>query len=337
MRDFWKSAGFHLVETNGEGWIRVTPDYLRAYFTRPEVHPVDESCASEHALFDALMKDPFREVQGDEISRILDEEARNNYRVVLNFRDNLLVNKTLEAAYLAMMQGSDIRIPPVFFDQMVHLILHNILQSCEDPLRLRAGEILFREQNVNVGDGRVMFADEEIVSMHAQTGGLGGLGQLLVESDTPVRAVELDVLDEENKDLYWARSDRFDTVIDMRFTQPGLDALARVMEAWIRHFLGVETRILPMQSIKDERWTWHVGLDAESTRILNGLYEGLEMTETDLEQIVALFRLTFSDPDLAIASMRHKPVYLGLAKTRGGLVKMKPQNLLINLPLAGSV
>jgi len=335
--DFWKSAGMHLVARDKDGWLTVTPDYLRAYLTRPEIHPVAESCAAEHALFEALMADPFRAVDDAEITAIADRDTAHNYKIVLRFRDMLAAGRTIEAAYLDMMRGGDVRVPPVFVDQMVHLVLHNILKDCTDPLRLRAGEILFRDQNVSVGDGRIMLADDEIVSMHAQTGGLGGLGQLLVESNTPMRSVELDVLDEDNKDIYWPRSDRFDTVIDLRFTQPALDALARVIEAWIAHFLGVETRVQPMQSIKDERWSWHIGLDLESSRILNGLYQGEEMDEPDLARIVALFSLAFRDPDQALPAMRHKPVYLGLAMNENGVVKMKPQNLLINLPLAGAV
>ena len=335
--DFWKSAGLHLLERNAQGWLTVTPDYLRAYYTRPEIHPVEDSCANEHALFNALMSDPMRDVADDEISAIADQDASENYQVVLNFRDVLKKCGTLEAAYLSIVRASEIRIPPVFIDQMVHLILRNILRDCDDPMRLRAAEVLFRDQNVNVADGQLMFADEEIVDMHAKTGGLGGIGQLLVNSNAPVNSVQLDVLDDANKDIYWERSDKFDTVIDMRFTQPALDAFARVLETWIVHFLGVDTRIQPMQSIRDEKWSWHIGLDLESTRILNDLYEGKSLGDQDMRQIVALFKLEFRDTDVARETMKHKPVYLGLAKTRESIVKMKPQNLLINLPLAGEI
>ena len=34
------------------------------------------------------------------------------------------------------------------------------------------------------------------------------------------------------------------------------------------------------------------------------------------------------------ADVRGKPVYLGLAMDAQGLLKLKPQNLLLNLPLA---
>lgn len=334
MPDFWKSAGGHLLERTADGWLKVTPDYLRAYYTRPEIHPVEESCETEHALFEALMADPLCDVDPNQIARIVDEDARENYEVILGFRDLLVEHGTLEAAYLSMMKRSEIRVPPVFIDQMVHLIMHNILHGTEDPLRARAGELFFRDQNVSTGDGQLMLADEEIVSMHAKTGGFGGLGQLLTESNTPMASIELDVLDDDNKHIYWARSDRFDTVLDLRFTQPGLDAFARVIEAWIQHFLRVETRIQPMQSIKDERWSWHVGLDIEANRILNALYEGRNVPLEEMARIIALFKLDFRNPADAVASMQHKPVYLGLAMGQNNRVKMKPQNLLINLPLA---
>jgi len=57
--NFWKSAGLHLVEQNADGWLKVTPDLIRAYLTRPEVHPIDGSCSNEVALFEALMEIPF--------------------------------------------------------------------------------------------------------------------------------------------------------------------------------------------------------------------------------------------------------------------------------------
>ncbi len=128
----------------------------------------------------------------------------------------------------------------MFIDQLVHLILHNILKDCRDPIRLRAAEIFFRDQTVSLDGGRIMLADEEIVDMHARAGGETGLAQLLAESGTPIKSVELDVLDEDNKDIYWGRSDRFDTVVDFRFEQPALDAFARVIEAWLKHLAGVE-------------------------------------------------------------------------------------------------
>ncbi len=323
----------HLLEVNGDGWLSVTPDFLRAYYTRPEVHPVETSCENEKKLFDDLMADPYLEIGKDRLAKLEDQDAAYNYEVVLGFRAHLLETGTIEGAYLKMMRSGAADIPPVFIDQLVHLILRNMLNNCDDPIRLRAGEIFFREQNVSTDDGRVMLADEEIVSMHSTTGGLGSLGQLLADSETPLRKVELDVLDEDNKDAYWERSERFDMVIDFRFTQPALDAFARVLEAWMAHFLNLKVRVEPRQTIKDEHWSWHIGLDKESNRILNTLYEGKELPESDGELLIALFRMWVEDDAVLIDTMRGKPIYLGLAMTAEKTVRMKPQNLLTNMPL----
>lgn len=333
MGDFWKSAGMHLVEVNDDGWLGVTPDFLRAYYTRPEIHPVDTSCDEEIRLFEDLMADPLVQVPEDRLGRLADRDAADNYAVVLAYRDLLAAAETVEGAYLRMMRAGQAQVPPVFIDQMVHLIVRNILKGCRDPIRLRAGEIFFREQNVSTDDGRLMLADEEIVDMYAQTGGAGGLGQLLVESETPVKRIELDVLDEDNKGIYWDRSDRFDTVVDIRFTQPALDAFARVIEAWIAHFLGIEVRVQPRQSIEDEQWGWHIGLDKDATRILNALYKGEVVPADDAQQLIALFRMDIEDQSSVIPSMRGKPVYLALGMSKAKRVKMKPQNLLMNMPL----
>ena len=271
--DFWKSAGMHLLERDGEGWLAVTPQFLRAYFTRPEVHPLDTSCAAEIALHDALMDDPFRPVADAELASIADTEAADNYRVVLAFRDVLARAGTVEGAYLRLMRQASIAIPPVFVDQMVHVILRNMLDGTNDPMRLRAAELFFREQSATTDEGRIMLADEEIVEMHARTGTETGLGQLLAETGTPMKSVALDVLDEDNAQIYWARSDRFDTVIDFRFEQPAPDAFARVVEAWLEHLLRIEARVEPRPRLDDPDWRWHIGLDRESTRILNTLYE----------------------------------------------------------------
>ena len=216
---------------------------------------------------------------------------------------------------------------------MVHLILRNILADCSDPMRLRAAELFFREQNASTDDNRLMLADEEIVEMHARAGTETGLGQLLAETGTPMKSVALDVLGDDNKEIYWARSDRFDTVIDFRFGQPAPDAFARVIESWLRHLLKIDTQIEPRPSIEDADWRWHIGLDREATRILNALYEGKTPALQDMASIVGLFRMRIRDERMVLEKVKGKPVYLGLAMDAGKRVKMKPQNLLTNLPL----
>ena len=248
---------------------------------------------------------------------------------------HLLAHGTIEEAYLALFRDV-VQVPPLFLEQLAHVILRAVLDGCDDPFRPRAAELLFRSQRLTRRDGAIMLADEDTVEMYARTGGLGALGQLLQQAATPARTVELDVLTEANAALYWARSDKFDTVLDISFARPGLDALCRVLEGWVAHMLGVETRIQPVQRINDDRWIWHVGLDAEATGILNDLYNGGDVEEARLGRLVSLFRMEFADASLMRPGIAGRPIYLAMAVDGGGTLRLKPQNLLFNLPLAGS-
>lgn len=335
MPEFWKSAGFHLTEKTAEGWLAVTPELIRAYLARPEIHPVEESCAAERALFEALMADPSRPVEAAELTAFQDGDTADNYRVVLTWRDHLLAAGSLEAGYLKLFtSGQQIAVPPVFIDQLVHLILRGMLDGNDDPWRARAAELFFREQSVSTDDGQMLLADQEIIEMRSKTGGFAGLGALLKEAGTPMAEVSLDILNEENKAAYWERSDRFDMAIDFRFTENAQDAFARVLEQWIHHLLGLSVRIQPLQSIRDAHWRWHVGLDAEATALLNALYQGETLPPDASQRILALFRMEFRERSAVTPELRGRPVYLGLAMGRDKILRMKPQNLLTNLPIA---
>ncbi|MGE3427139.1 MAG: DUF6352 family protein [Hyphomicrobiaceae bacterium] len=324
----------HLLAADDSGWLRVTPDFIRAYLTRPEIHPVEESCAAEVALHEALLDSPAMPVSETQLAEIEDVDAADNYRMLLAFRDQLLAAGTIEGAYLKLVRQPAGRMPPMFLDQLVHLILRNILEDVQDPMRLKAAELFFREQKVSTDDGRLLLADEEIVDMHAQGLGNTGLGQLLAETGTPPKQVTLDVLTDDNAAIYWERSDRFDTVVDFRFEQPALDAFARVIEAWIGHMLRVEVRVEPRAKLDDEDWRWHIGLDQQSNLILNALYEGKPAPAGAMERIIALFRMRILDDRLVIDRVKGRPIYLALAMTDDNRCRMKPQNLLANLPLA---
>ena len=333
-RDFWRSSGFRLLARNGEGRLTLKDDFLRAYFLRPEMLPVPESCAAEVELHEALVAEPRVEVPAAQLAALADPDARENYEIVLRFRDAVTGQDTIENCYLGLFQSGEINIPPLFVEHLAHVILRNILDDCDDPVRLRAAEVLFRDQRVTQQEGAILLADDDTVRSYAQSGGAGGLGQLLKESGTPMRSVELDVLSEANAASYWERADRFDTVLDISFTHPGLDALCRVFEAWLRHFLDVEVSIQPLESIHDEKWVWHVGLDGVASSILNNLYEGVDVEEERLTRMVSLFRLTIRDPALVLPRVAGRPIYLGMAMTAEGILRLKPQNLLFNLPLA---
>jgi hypothetical protein len=332
MPDFWRNSGFHLLERDPAGRLRVTDDYLRAYYLRPEVHPVEESGPAEREVHAALMDEPRRRVGQRELEAIEDPDARDNYRLVLKFRDRLIEAGTVEGCYRSLFGGS-VDIPPLFIEQMVHVILRNILDGCDDPLRLRAAELLFREQQATIQDGHALVADLETVEMHAAGNRYGSVGRLIVEAQGALGKVDLDVLDRPNAALYWERESRYDTVISLTYGRPALEALGRVLEMWVTHFLGIGVRVQPIRRIEEARWAWHIGLDAESTSILNELWAGTEVEQGRMQRVLALFSLQFEDPAAMRADIAGRTLYLGLSATEEGVVRMKPQNLLINLPL----
>jgi hypothetical protein len=332
MPDFWRNSGFHLLERDANGRLRVTDDYVRAYYLRPEVHPIEESGPGEHALHAALMADPKKRVTQAELDAVEDPDARDNYRVVLRFRDRLLAAGTVEACYMALFKAP-IDIPPLFIEQMAHVILRNILDGTQDPLRVRAAELFFRDQRATIQEGHALLADLETVEMHAAGSRYGSIGRLIVEAQGTLGSVDLDVLDKANAQIYWERDSRHDTVISVTYGRPALDGLARVIEGWVKHFLGLDVRVKPIRKIDEPRWAWHIGLDAESTAILNDLWSGGQVEHGRMQRILALLALDFDDPAAMRSDISGRTVYLALSANEDGVVRMKPQNLLTNLPL----
>ena len=333
MSDFWRSSGFHLLQRDDDGRLRLTDDFLRAYYLRPEIHPVEDSCDAELRLHARLMDDPRRAVAQQEIDEIADGDARDNYRILLRFRERLLEAGTIEGCYMNLFKG-DVDVPPLFVEQLAHVILRNLLDACEDPLQLRAAELMFRDQKATLRDGHVLLADLEMVEMHAAGSRYGGIGRLIVEAQGTLGKVDLDVLDRANAAIYWERESRFDTVLSLDYGRAGLDALCRVIEAWVGHFFDVRVSVAPLRSIEEPKWAWHIGLDAESTAILNELWNGGEVEQGRMRRILALLRMDFQGPGDLRPELAGRPVYLALACDENEVVRMKPQNLLVNLPLA---
>ena len=58
MPEFWTDSGYRLLEPGPQERLAVGDDFLRAYFLRPELCPVEESCDAERALHTALLANP---------------------------------------------------------------------------------------------------------------------------------------------------------------------------------------------------------------------------------------------------------------------------------------
>ena len=335
MPDYWTSSGYRLLTRGGDGRLTVTDDFLRSYLMRPELSPIPESCAAELALHDALLANPRRSISTDELAAVTDADARENYGIWLRFRARLIGANSLEGAYVGLFQGEGVDVPPQFVAELTQVLLRHILGDDASPLEARAAEMLFRTQKIAVTeDGAVMSADETTVELFATTAGFGSLGELLAQNKTPARSVELDVMDAGNAAEYWGRDERHDFSVSLNRGQPALDALTRVLEKWVGHLLGVNVKISQERAIDDEHWVWHVGLDAEASSLLNDLYNRADIDEERMRRLLCLFRLEFADLADMRPAIKGRPVYLAMAMDANQRLKLKAQNLLVNLPLA---
>ena len=325
--DFWLSCGHHLLDRDAGGGLRVTDDFLKAYLARPEIIPPPEACAAERSLHRSLLSEPRQAVAPADIAAIADAHARENWQLMIAFRDCLTRHATLEAAYLDIIRRK-LKFPHLFLNQVVHVILRNVLDGCGDAFLLRAAELFFRPQKLTLHEGSLLAADEETVA------GIGGkpVSPLVSMLGLPA-AAEIDVLNEDNAASYWKRSDLFDMALDVTAGRRGLEALGRALERWIAHLLGVEADIEPIVELRDAPLTWYVGLDAEGTRIGDAFWNGEALDEGTLARVVGVFRLTFREPSLIVDRAKGEPVYLILAMTPDKVLRLKPQNLVAGLPI----
>jgi len=324
MNDFWLSCGHHLLDRDAQGRLALTDEFLKVYLARPELAPPAEACEAERALHAALLKNPRRPVSADEITAIADADARENWQQMIAFRDHLVAHDTIEAAYLALAREGK-RAPLLFLDQLVHVILRNALDGCDDVYLLRAAEMLFRPQRLTFHEGALLAADEER---------LGGAEQspLVAMLGLPP-AGDVDVLNDESAATYWERSDSFDMAIDLSVGRRGLTALVAVLERWIAHLLGIEVAVAPVAEPGEVPLSWYVGLDAEATRLGDALWCGGALDPDEGASIIAVFRLTFADRSQVLEQLAGEPIYLILAMNAERVLRMKPQNLLTGLPI----
>ena len=330
-QDFWASSGFRLLERREAG-LAATPAWLARFKGRDELAPPTEAGPRERALHARLATDPLAAIDAAALGAVEDGDARDNWGEFLRFRDRVCAFPTLEACYLDLFRRPSVDLAPPFVDALAQAIVRGMLDGTEDPWLCRAGEMLFRRQRLAAEGGKILAADSATIEVFAQTGGFGAVGRLLRAQGTPTPAVKMDVLSHENAPLYFLRDELHAFVLDLAPEGPGASALARVLERWIAHLAGVEVAIEPRARIEDARWRWHVGLDVDASAILNALYNGEAVAAEEHERLALLFQLEFRDPREALADLAGRPVYLGLACRPDRTLKVKPQNLIVNLP-----
>jgi hypothetical protein len=326
-KDFWLSSGHHLLDRDAGRGLVATDEFLKVYLARPELIPPPEACIAERKLHAALLAEPRRAVSADQIAAVADADARENWQVMLAFRDQLTGHRTIEAAYLDIIRRG-VKVPHLFINQLVHVILRNALDDCDDPYVLRAAELLFRPQRMTLHEGSLIAADEETI---AGTSG-APTSPLVSMLGIPAEA-EIDVMSDDNAAHYFEHSDQFHVALDLTAGRRAHAALAEAMRRWIAHLLGVEAEIEPLTELREAKFTWYVGLDSDGSRIGDLLWDGEDLDESTAGRLVGLFRLTFHDPGTVIEKVRGEAVYLILAMTHDGLLRFKPQNLVTGLPV----
>jgi hypothetical protein len=334
MREFWVASGHHLTRRADHGGLIATPELIMAYLARPELMPPDDACEAERSLHASLLADPLRPVSKADIAVLADSDARENWTFMMDFRDRLVAAPSLEAVYINLARNGAGDLPPIFVSQLCHLILRNALEGCDDPYMLRAAELFYRGQQAALHEGTLLLADAEIVEAQQHAEQDLHSSPLTAMLAPPKAFGEMDVMDDENAWTYWSRSDAHAMVMNIGGNPKARAGLCRVIERWIAHLLGVAVSVEPVPSIEDRDWRWFVGLDSEGTKIGNALWNGKGVDANAGERVVALMRLTIADTRLVDERVGSKPVYLILAMGADKVVRLKPQNLVVGLPLA---
>jgi hypothetical protein len=326
-RDFWLSCGHHLLDRDAAGRLLVTDEFLKAYLARPELVPPAEACAAERMLHSELLRDPRQPVAAARIAALVDTDARENWQMLIAWRDHLARHDSLEAAYLGIVRGN-IHFPRLLVDQLVQVILRNALDGFNDVFMLRAAEMFFRSQKITSQEASIVAVDEDAqtqVEKHPPSPLLALLGL--------AATTNVDLLSEETAENYWERSDRFDMALDLSPGGRGMSALGDVITRWLAHLLAIDVVVEPVGELQNLPWNWYVGLTVEATHIGDAIWRGDSLADPRRAQLVGLLRLAFRDPTDAIERVRGEPVHLLLAMTADGALRLKPQNLLTGLPI----
>lgn len=327
---FWVSSGHLLLDHSEGGGLVVTDAFLKAFLARPELMPPEEACPVERGLHAALLVDPRLAVTAEEMAAVADADARENLTLFLAFRDRLLRAETLERAYLDLFRGDVRGIPPLFLQQLAHAVARNAFADCEDAFVLRAAECFFRAQRVSFHEGQVLLADQEAISDHEHD---RHASPLLTMLGGPAVS-ELEVVNETNASGYKARSDAHDMVLNIGHAR-GRAAMGEAARIWIRHLTGVDMAFEPAEKLDNEAVGWFLAFDVEATKVGNAVWTGKGLSAEQGGRILALYRFALPDTAAIAAEHRGKRGFAVLSATPDHNLTIKPQNLVMGLPLAG--
>ena len=135
--DFWLTCGHHLLDRDAAGRLLVTDEFLKVYLARAELVPPPEACAAERRLHGGLLSNPRQAVTWSQIAAIADPDARENWEMMIAWRNHLVRHSTLESAYLEIVRRN-VKLPQVFIGQLIQVILRNALnEAAKRPKRFK--------------------------------------------------------------------------------------------------------------------------------------------------------------------------------------------------------
>lgn len=323
MTEFWVASGHQLCRRDAGGRLVVTDELLLAWLARPELSPPPEACAAERALHRSLRAQPRRAATAAEIAAIADADARENWGFFLRLRERLSSAPTIEAAYARLVAGP-VDLPPIMVDQLAQLVTRNALDGVGDPFTLRAGELFFRAQSGALIDGALTLADAEVA-------GQAGGGPLAAMFGTA--AGDLDVMTPETAWTYFSRSDAHTMAFPLGSEPKAREGLAAALRIFLRHMTGLEASVSPVARFESADFRWYVGLDTQGAALGDAVWRG-EAFEAD--RIAALFTLRLAPDPRLDPALHSAPIPLILGLGAANSLRLKPQNLLMGLPWAGS-
>ena len=94
MTDFWLSCGHHLLDRDDGGGLVVTDEFLKAYLARPELAPPPTPASASARCMRRCSPIRAGRVRRAEIAAIADADARENWGLMVAFRDHLVGHRT---------------------------------------------------------------------------------------------------------------------------------------------------------------------------------------------------------------------------------------------------
>jgi len=329
VTDFWLSCGHHLLDRVDGGGLLLTDEFLKAYMARPELAPPAEACVVERTLHAALMADPRRSVSADEIAAIADQDARENWQIMIDFRDQPARSSDRRGRLCGAGAPRHRR------DATACFTISSFTSSC--AMRSTAATTL-----TSCGRANCSFARSVSLCMKAHC-------LRPTKSGLPVRRKRRSRRlrpcwgsNDRPRSMFSTTrtlvpiggvADRFDMALDLTAGRRGTAALGEVIARWIGHVMSVAVEVEPVVEVRNAVLTWYVGLDAEATKIGDALWRGYELDEESFARVVALYRLRFADPSVVSDRVADDPAYLILAMTPEKVIRVKPQNLVSGLPI----